>query len=174
MARRLTAPLVALALAACSSGPVRVKQAAPLALQAAEARLVERGIVMDAAGRRPDALRTERYCYVPPDAQGNDWARSFIAPFRGAPTPTVEGDEAEQKAARSKCAYQFRVELRSETDATGQAHLQAVSEWWRLTQRHCETIGNPLVGRMRCEYGYDGAVAPQAVEPYIHGMLSGL
>lgn len=174
MSHRFTVAGAALAFAACSSAPVRVKQPAPLALQAAEGRLVERGIVMDATGRRPDALRTERYCYVPPDAQGNDWARSFIAPFRGAPTPTVEGDEAEQKTARSKCTYLFRVELRAETDAAGQSHLQAVSEWWRLTQRHCETIGNPLVGRMRCEYGYDGAVAPQAVEPYVHGMLTGL
>jgi hypothetical protein len=131
-------------VAGCGAGPVAVRQPPADALRAAEARLVERGIVLDSAGRRADALRTERYCYVPPDAQGNDWGRSLIAPYRGP----------------------FGV--------PGAATLTATGEWWRLAQRRCEPVGNPLVGRVRCEYGYDGAVAPQAIEPHFHAMFSGL
>ncbi|MCK6575416.1 hypothetical protein L6V77_30525 [Myxococcota bacterium] len=164
----------ALALtSAVGCGPVAVRQAAGDALRAAEARLVERGIALDAAGRRADAFRTERYCYVPPDAQGNDWARSLIAPYRGPLAITVEGDAGEQAEARRRCAYLFRVEVTAQ-GAQGSATLTATGEWWRLAQRRCETLGNALVGRMRCEYGYDGAVAPQAIEPHFHSMFTGL
>ena len=176
---RIRLPVVAAAtcaasLSACGGGPVVVRQPAAMALRSAEARLAERGIAIDPNGRTPESFRTERFCYVPPDAQGNSWDRSFIAPYRGLLTPTVEGDAAEQGAGRGKCSALFRVELRATTDSSGQARLQATSEWWRLAQRRCEVLGNPLLGRMRCEYGYDGALAPQSVEPHIHAMLTGL
>lgn len=166
-------PLLWMVTSACGAGPVPVRQAPGDALRAAEARLAERGIALDAAGRRADALRTERFCYVPPDAQGNDWARSLIAPYRGPLSITVEGDAAEHAEARKRCAYLFRVEVVAGGPPAA-ATLTATGEWWRLAQRRCEPIGNPLVGRMRCEYGYDGAVAPQAVEPHFHAMFSGL
>jgi len=154
-------------------GPVPVRRSAGDALHAAEARLVERGIALDPTGRRADAIRTERYCHVPPDAQGNDWARSLIAPYRGPLAITVDGDAAEQAAARQRCVYLFRVEVTAQ-GAEGAATLTATGEWWRLAQRRCETLGNALVGRLRCEYGYDGAVAPRAVEPHFHSMFTGL
>lgn len=161
-------------LAACGSGPVRVRSTPEEALQAAAGRLSERGVSLDPAGRRPDMLRTERYCYVPPDAQGHDWNRSLTRPYAGPLVVTVEGDPAEQETARHRCEHLFRVELRAATSPEGETRLQATSEWWRLAQRHCEPLGNPLLGRQRCEYGYDGAMAPQAVEPHFHGMLTGL
>jgi hypothetical protein len=86
---------------------------------------------------------------------------------------TVEGDAAEQAAARGRCTWLFRVEVAAR-GVPGAATLTATGEWWRLAQRRCEPVGNPLVGRVRCEYGYDGAVAPQAIEPHFHAMFSGL
>ncbi len=161
-------------LSACGSGPVRTRATPEEALRQAEGRLQERGIELDTAVRSPRHLRTIRYCYAPPDREGSDWNRSFARPFHAPPSETVDGEVARQDAARAQCEFMFRVELTATGAADGTSQLEATTEWWRKAQRSCAPLGNPLLAVMRCEYAYDGAMAPQAIEGFINGMLTGL
>ncbi len=158
-------------LAGCASRPITLQTPPADALAQAALRLVEQGITLDETGTTVERRRSGWYCYAPPGPTGTAWQRSFARPHTGPAPSTVEGDDAEQTLEREQCSHIFRIVL----DAPDKgATLTAGSEWYRKVQRGCVPAGNPLVGRLSCTYGWDGASAVDDPSGYIYGICAGL
>ena len=160
-------------LPACTPAQIETRASPKVALEAAAKRLTERGIELDPAATSGTRLRTRHYCYQPPDRTGSSWDRSFARPSPGPVPFSHEGTLAEQDATRGRCAHIFRVELQAQPLPKG-ARVVSQSEWWALKAGRCTPQGDPLLGQLRCNYSYRGARAPEDVEGFIYGMLSGL
>ncbi len=161
-------------LVGCTPTQVQVRATPADALAKAEARLAERGIELDAAGRRADRLRTGSFCYVAPDRTGASWDRSFARPVPGPGPFEVEGTLAEQKAAEDRCPYIVRVELTAAPDGAGGATLRAEGQWWRVRPGACAPVGEPLLGVLRCQYRYVGTQPQGDIEAFVYGIVEDL
>lgn len=157
----------------CTPSMVEVRATPADALKIVEARLAEREIELDAAGRRPDRVRTGTFCYVAPDATGASWDRSFARPVPGPGPFEIEGTLEEQHAAEQRCRHIFRVELNA-LPHDGGAKLVAESAWWKLQPGICAPVGDPLLGVVRCHYRYVGAQAPADVLGFVYGLVEDL
>lgn len=158
-----------LGVAACSARPVETRTVPAAALTEAAARLTARGIALDPAGQRADRLRTGYFCHQ----DTNDWDATFASPAP-APVPfSAEGTFEEQATTRARCPQLVQVEVVTVPVEAG-TRLQVESAWWRLEDRGCQPIGEPLLGRVHCEYGYRGATAPGEVERFFYGILAGI
>ncbi|MCA9525785.1 MAG: hypothetical protein KC549_05755 [Myxococcales bacterium] len=161
-------PLLALGLMACGGHRIRTQTPAPAAIAEATARLKARGIPLDAEGQRPDRLRTSYLCHLP----GQAWDVTLLQPGT-APVPfTAEGTLDEQAAARARCPLLLQIEVAAQAGAD--TEMQVVPAWWRLEDRGCQPIGEPLLGRLRCEYGYRGAAVDEDPSGYVYGVLAGI
>ena len=162
----------------CASRPITLRTPPADALAQAALRLVEQGITLDETGTTVERRRTQWYCYTPPGPTGTAWQRSFARPHTGPAPSTVEGDDAEQTLEREQCSHIFRIVLETRRivlDAPDKgATLTAGSEWYRKVQRGCVPAGNPLVGRLSCTYGWDGASAVDDPSGYIYVICAGL
>ncbi|MFN3201838.1 MAG: hypothetical protein ACE366_25765 [Bradymonadia bacterium] len=164
-------------LGGCTPSTVRVKHTPPQATDLAEARLVDRHITLDAAGRRPDQVRTAHFCYKTPDRQGQHWDRSFTDTRPGPIGFVIEGPMSDQDTARTKCPQLFQATIQAVDDperpGEGAAFRVDVA-WWRLHNPKCAPIGDPLLGQMRCDYVYRGAQPADNARGFFMGLLKGL
>lgn len=174
----------ALALSACTPSRVRTKASPGDAINAAAARLAERNITLDPAGRRPTRLRTAHFCYTPPDQQGQHWDRSFLDTRPGPVGFSIEGPMTVQDAARRDCPDLFQADIIAQPSADSadpdrpETSLHVEIAWWRLHNPKCAPIGDPLLGQMRCDYTYRGSTGPEGLggdaEGFFYGLLKGL
>lgn len=161
-------------LVGCTPAQVQVRAKPADALAKAEARLAERGVELDAAGRRADRLRTGSFCYVAPDRTGASWDRSFARPVPGPGPFEIVGTLDEQKVAEDRCRFIFRVELGATPDGAGGSTLRAEGQWWRVRPGACASEGDPLLGVLRCQYRYVGTQPQGDVEAFVYGIVEDL
>ena len=167
--------LMAISSTACTPSQIHVKRAARDALAAAEARLIERGIALDPAGRRPDRLRTAFFCYREPGRLGRQWDRSFAVQTPGPVPFEHRGTMQEQEKAQARCPHLFRTEIFATPGLEPtQSAVRVESAWWKIEMESCEPVGDPLMGQIRCHYRYVGAQARDESDRFFYGVLSGL
>ena len=164
-------PVVLIALlAGCSARPVETRTAAGPALAEAAARLTARRIALDPTSQRADRLRTGYFCH----REGEAWDVTLTS---AAPPPvplTAEGTLEEQAIQRAKCPMLVQVEVTTAPGTDGGTRLEVQSAWWRLKERSCRPLGDPLVGKLRCELAYEGATGEAGLDRFIYGILSGI
>lgn len=167
--RQVAVFLVVSPIAACASRPVETRTPAAPALTEAAARLTARGIALDPAGQRPDRLRTGYFCHRP----GEAWDLSFTSPATPPVPFSAEGTLEEQATARGKCPLLLQVEVTTAPSPEG-TQLEVQSAWWRLKEHACAPLGDPLMGKVRCDYAWEGATGEAGVEAFIYGIMSGI
>ncbi|MEZ4472405.1 MAG: hypothetical protein R3F60_16740 [bacterium] len=155
-------------LLGCGTSTVRTRTAPAPALAEAAARLKERGIQLDAEGTRPDRLRTTWFCHLPDQA----WEVTLQRPGN-APVPfTVEGPG--RAGRRSRALPAAGPGRGHRPGGRARHHAGRRAGWWRLEDRGCQPVGEPLLGRVRCEYGYRGAAVSEDPRAFFFGILAGI
>ena len=167
--------MLLLALTGCTPSHIQVRTAPADALAAATVRLEERGVAFDPAGRRADRIRSAHFCYHPPTRSGGGFDASFQ---HKSPAGPVGFDHLapldEQAAARNRCEWMFRFEVHARPQ-DGETRIEVQPAWWRVKNTKCTPEGDPLLGVLRCDYGYSAAHKPPAdLAGFIYRVLSGL
>lgn len=160
-------------LLACGRAEVRLDSASGDPIQTVITRLEQGGVVVDPAGRRPDAVRTAHFCWRGHDRQGRSWQQSLGRQRPGPVGFTVQGAMSAQDKAKAECPWLYRVEFRKIPAPKGEqgVTIKLTPRWWRVTDGACAPHGDPLMGEFECTYRYEGALPPAEAEPFFADLI---